>query len=692
MPNPVWFCGLIGRRKKDTGRKRSSGTAENDNGQLKVLHVKLEGPVKCPETDELRSSSFSLPVPFAIPVPSSCRVKLINHGSPVGGEVEEEKEVAYEGEDEHEEKLSLKRDNSDFDLQAHVGNTNHENDHSDGKGMYQKDEMHENEKKEHLKDAEEGLEMAKSGHISDPGTGKAEFWAPPNLVRSCSDLGMKYMARNISRKLAPTKAQSFEELQKLAERMNEEMLMDGGSPVSAITGCSADKVMLKKHSSSQILPSRSRKLWWKLFLWSHRNLHRAEVSSRPPAIIMSHPALNQQGGYSSDTLEPRRILEIESSKVSPNSLTGESLKNSKFEYDDNRSWDGFHGASGLWPQNQWVALPVGSPKMTRVDEWVKELAVQPPPYQEGIDDANGEEYNIIDFPPSPSREASSSRSPARIYLNRNVPEELAHANSVIQSLNSSSTVAHIVGIGLKVVPHLWHLSSLRSVNLSGNAIVHVSPGSLPKGLHTLNLSRNKITTIEGLRELTRLRVLDLSYNRIARIGQGLSNCTLIKELYLAGNKISDVEGLHRLLKLTILDLSFNKITTTKALGQLVANYNSLQALNLIGNPIQSNIHDEQLRKTVCSLLPKLAFLNKQPINPQKAREVRSEAIAKAALGNNSWSTRRKTVRKSSQGTSSSSTMHRSSGSVSHHRTRQRSRSRSHHHHSSLKEKSSSLAF
>ena len=49
---------------------------------------------------------------------------------------------------------------------------------------------------------------------------------------------------------------------------------------------------------------------------------------------------------------------------------------------------------------------------------------------------------------------------------------------------------------------------------------HVAPGSLPKGLHTLDLSRNKITSIEGFRELTRLRVLDLSYNRISRIGQG----------------------------------------------------------------------------------------------------------------------------------------------------------------------------
>lgn len=50
--------------------------------------------------------------------------------------------------------------------------------------------------------------------------------------------------------------------------------------------------------------------------------------------------------------------------------------------------------------------------------------------------------------------------------------------------------------------------------------VQISAGSLPKGLHSLDLSRNKIAVIEGLRELTRLRVLNLSYNRISRIGHG----------------------------------------------------------------------------------------------------------------------------------------------------------------------------
>lgn len=149
---------------------------------------------------------------------------------------------------------------------------------------------------------------------------------------------------------------------------------------------------------------------------------------------------------------------------------------------------------------------------------------------------------------------------------------------------------------------------------------------------------------------------------------GLSNCTIIKELYLAGNKISEVEGLHRLLKLTVLDLSFNKITTANALGQLVANYNSLLALNLLGNPIQSNIGDDQLRKTVSSLLPHLTYLNKQPIKPQRAREAITDSVARAALGNGTWNSRRKASRRATQGSTS-----RSRVSELGHRSRHRSK-------------------
>lgn len=177
---------------------------------------------------------------------------------------------------------------------------------------------------------------------------------------------------------------------------------------------------------------------------------------------------------------------------------------------------------------------------------------------------------------------------------------------------------------------------------------------------------------------------NLNFHRLL----GLSNCTLVKELYLAGNKISDVEGLHRLLKLTVLDLSFNKITTTKALGQLVANYNSLQALNLLGNPIHSNISNDQLRKAVCSLLPKLVYLNKQPIKQQRARDVLTDSVAKAALGGSSRGSYRKAAKRSSQGGSLSSRVNKSSAGAGH---KSKSKSKSHYrHHSALKNAWSAL--
>ncbi|KAK4428563.1 hypothetical protein Salat_1156100 [Sesamum alatum] len=622
------------RRRKDKGEKKYIKPADNEK-TVKSLHVDLEHLQKTSD-NELRSTSFSVPVSF--PGSSRFKVEVMNHESQIAAE---SGEVDYEAGDEHDE---MKRDNSEFSFRTRLQNSNEE--------KYQMVEgtnspcsldidydvyMHD---KMRSSNTEEGLEMITSGHVSDPGMETAEFWASPKL-----------------------KCKSYEEMPRSTEISGDEVLVgDGTTSVSGRSLSSANKVILKKHSPSQILPSRSRRLWQILFLWSRKNLNRARTAKSQPLEIKPS-AFDQQAGYSSDAIEPRQAMD--------------TIGTGKGDTDDH-SWDGFYGASGMWPQNQWVAFPTDSSHFTRVNEWVKEVSSQPP-FQVDIDDQT--EDGIL-FPPSPE---NNSTSPARgsSHLSRhsaiNKPEEISQANSIIQSLNTHLTVAHMTGIGLKATPSISQFSSLRSVNLSNNFIVHIAPGSLPKGLHILNLSRNKIHTIEGLRELTHLRVLDLSYNRVTRIGQGLSRCTLVKELYLSGNKISNVEGLHRLLKLTVLDLSFNKISTEKALGQLVANYHTLIALNLLGNPIQGNISNDQLRKTLCGLLPKLALLNKQPITPQKAREIRADANAKAALGTNGWSSRRKSFKSMvSQGSSSSHSMRRSSSVGTAQKTKQRSKSRAHH--------------
>ncbi|KAK9742615.1 hypothetical protein RND81_03G186000 [Saponaria officinalis] len=621
-----------------------------------TVEVKLEHPMK--SCEQVNSTLFSVAMPFDVVENSRCEVKLMDPESPVEKEVVE---VAYEGEDERDDKSPMSRDNSDFNLQACDNTENVEN-------MVNVDR----------KDSFGDDVVVETGHVSDPGMAREERWASPMLTRSCSTLDTREVIKKMSDQLPPSKCQSYEQLQELAEKSTGHVFL--GSPCSqssALTHRSADKVMLKKHSSSQVLPSRSRKLWWKLFLWSHRNMHPPKPVSAKTRVAQL-VSVNQQGGYSSDTLEPGRVEQLRKLKSPVSSSEICSYKSEGEDGNGVEKWDGFKGrVSGLWPQNQWVAFSGESSSFKRVEDWVKDIEIQP--YDSSFDGSKGDEQIV--FPPSP--EASYSVAKGSVHVSRhnkiNLSEELLHANSVVQSLNSSSTVAHISGMGLKAIPIISQFSSLRSVNLSNNSIVQITPGSLPRGLHVLDLSRNKISTIDGLRELTRLRVVDLSYNKISRIGHGLSNCSLLKELYLSGNKISEVEGLHRLLKLTLLDLSFNKITTTKALGQLVANYHSLLALNLLGNPIQGNLSDDLLRRAVCGLLPKLAYLNKQPVNQQKAREVSMDIVIKASSrSSSSWNSRRKLVKKGGQsGALLSSSTAKSNASVAL-KSKNRSKSRTNH--------------
>ncbi|XP_010323777.1 uncharacterized protein [Solanum lycopersicum] len=196
--------------------------------------------------------------------------------------------------------------------------------------------------------------------------------------------------------------------------------------------------------------------------------------------------------------------------------------------------------------------------------------------------------------------------------------------------------------------------------------VRITAGALPRGLHILNLSRNSISVIEGLRELTRLRVLDLSYNRLVKIGHGLASCSSLKELYLAGNKISEVEGLHRLLKLNVLDLRFNKISTAKCLGQLAANYGSLQAISLEGNPAQKNVGDEQLKKNLQGLLPNLIYFNRKPVKVKDTAD-RSARLAVGAHQLDRGLKPVKAMRKASHGV----VTHKASSSSTHGRKSQK---------------------
>lgn len=531
-------------------------------------------------------------------------------------------------------------------------------------------------------DGDKYNEKMESGHLSDPGVYKMgdldSGFTSPVLYRSSS--GSKLEMSNLYKfecggrspdnqptQLPPSNSQSFEDLQHLAGVQRGIQ----GSPHSELTYCSADKVMLKRGSSSKVLPSRRRKDWWKIFLWSHRNSHKEIQSEQSPRLHKSEEAykiMHKKGGYSSDTGElPRNMHQTKQedleklTSLEDNNTTNALIKQQNIPnlQSGHKDWDHLSRDPSSQSYNQWMVFSSEQSNIRRVEEWITSIDTG------SVSLENGDSFQENEFSnPGGTVAGNSAAEISKVLLETsfqdgNLPEEMQLANNAIRSLNAFSTVAHISGIGLRVIPALAPFTSLRTINLSGNSIVRIASGSLPKSLHVLDLSRNKITAIEGLRELCRLRVLDLSYNKISRIGHGLANCTLIKELYLAGNKISDVEGLHRLLKLAVLDLSFNKVTTMKALGQLAANYNSLLALNLLGNPVHTNVGEEQLRKSISSLLPRLAYFNKQPIKTVSAREAVVDSVARAAMGNTGRHSRNKVSKRGSYASSSS---HRSGAS------------------------------
>lgn len=96
------------------------------------------------------------------------------------------------------------------------------------------------------------------------------------------------------------------------------------------------------------------------------------------------------------------------------------------------------------------------------------------------------------------------------------------------------------------------------LDLSGNEITDVSPLSLLKdaGIKNLNLSHNKIESVDALLNGTMFEVLDLSYNRITKIG---SCDTGAFYLDLSHNRIKSVQSLSGTF-LTQLYLSDNDLT------------------------------------------------------------------------------------------------------------------------------------
>ncbi|KAK7328506.1 hypothetical protein VNO77_22615 [Canavalia gladiata] len=117
---------------------------------------------------------------------------------------------------------------------------------------------------------------------------------------------------------------------------------------------------------------------------------------------------------------------------------------------------------------------------------------------------------------------------------------------------------------------------VRSLNASGL--------NLSSNLEFVYLRDNLLSTLEGVEILTRVKVLDLSFNDFKGPGfEPLENCKVLQQLYLAGNQITSLASLPQLPNLEFLSVAQNKLKSLTMASQprlqvLAASKNKISTL------------------------------------------------------------------------------------------------------------------
>lgn len=101
---------------------------------------------------------------------------------------------------------------------------------------------------------------------------------------------------------------------------------------------------------------------------------------------------------------------------------------------------------------------------------------------------------------------------------------------------------------------------VRNLNASGL--------KLSSNLEFVYLRDNLLSSLEGVEILTRVKVLDLSFNDFKGPGfEPLENCKMLQQLYLAGNQITSMASLPQLPNLEFLSVAQNKLKSLAMASQ-----------------------------------------------------------------------------------------------------------------------------
>mmetsp|Transcript_3090 Transcript_3090/g.6396 ORF Transcript_3090/g.6396 Transcript_3090/m.6396 type:complete len:570 (-) Transcript_3090:4946-6655(-) len=142
------------------------------------------------------------------------------------------------------------------------------------------------------------------------------------------------------------------------------------------------------------------------------------------------------------------------------------------------------------------------------------------------------------------------------------------------------------------VPELLNLRYLRRLTFSDNGLTCVQ--DLPETIEVLVLSHNLLQNLQ-IGSLRRLHTLDVSNNQLSSL-EGLELLSGLKCLYMTHNRLESLDGLERNQGLLELDVAQNPIKTIEGLHALELN-DSLSVLNLKDTPYYNELRKELIFNT-----------------------------------------------------------------------------------------------
>jgi len=152
---------------------------------------------------------------------------------------------------------------------------------------------------------------------------------------------------------------------------------------------------------------------------------------------------------------------------------------------------------------------------------------------------------------------------------------------VIPDSNLESVVREMTGIisGDMIVSDL---NGITSIDISSKGISNISGLEYMQNLTRVNLGRNNISSMEPLRNLSKLSYISIHNNQISDLSP-LQELVNLQTLVLWSNQVSSLDPLSGLHGLTYLDVSRNNISDISAISELT----NLQTLSIAYNNITS---------------------------------------------------------------------------------------------------------